>query len=419
MELAEALLHSELSSKVDNVSKEVHWSHYLVQKGIHLQGILSLGLSKRFLILMLNVIMILVAFIMDALEEFKQVSGLVLSIHKSTTFFCDVPDAIKASILNSMPFDEGFLPVRYLGEIKKGKAKVTWDSVCIAKHESGLEMMLAGDSASFSKLDPQSDLLFGTRLTMENLDLLGSIDGLMCVLLRTCFLIGILLDRVPLLLNHIDDVILWRDRDGVLQPFSVACSWDTIRTKANIINCYNVVWFPHCIPRHAIHIWLVLQQKLKTQDRPRQWDAGPSIDLNLLRCPLCDLVPDSHDHLFFEYAFSSQVWSKVRVLYSMDTIPPRLIDVTTSINPISKGKTMVSILSRLVLAATSYYLWLERNGCLFKKKTSSSDQIVDVILSMVRLKLVNLKFKKMSTGLVCYLTNGRFQDTILFMMGVP
>ncbi|GJZ32794.1 hypothetical protein Tco_0578230 [Tanacetum coccineum] len=129
----------------------------------------------------------------------------------------------------------------------------------------------------------------------------------------------------------------------------------------------------------------------------RQWDVSPSIDLNLLRCLLCDLVPDSHDQLFFECAFSSQVWSKVCVLCGMDSIPPWLIDVTTFINPISKGKTAVSILSKLVLAATSYYIWLERNGRLFKKKTSSSDQIVDVIISMVRLKLVTFKFKKMST----------------------
>ncbi|GKE89681.1 hypothetical protein Tco_1567156, partial [Tanacetum coccineum] len=80
-----------------------------------------------------------------------------------------------------------------------------------------------------------------------------------------------------------------------------------------------------------------------------------------------------------------------------DSIPPQLIDVTTFITPISKGKTMVSILSRVVVAATSYYIWLERNRRLFKKKTPSPDQIVKVILSMVRLKLVTFKFKKMST----------------------
>ncbi|GJU30084.1 sodium/hydrogen exchanger 6, partial [Tanacetum coccineum] len=62
------------------------------------------------------------------------------------------------------------------------------------------------------------------------------------------------------------------------------------------------------------------------------------------------------------------------------------------------SKTAVSILSRLVLAATSYYIWLERNGILFKKKILTPDQIVDVIISMVRLKLVTFKFKKMSTG---------------------
>ncbi|GKG05791.1 hypothetical protein Tco_0325877, partial [Tanacetum coccineum] len=61
------------------------------------------------------------------------------------------------------------------------------------------------------------------------------------------------------------------------------------------------------------------------------------------------------------------------------------------------GKMAVSIISRLVLAATSYYIWLERNGRLFKKKTSSLDQIVDVIISMVWLKLVTFMFKKMST----------------------
>ncbi|GJZ73400.1 reverse transcriptase domain, reverse transcriptase zinc-binding domain protein [Tanacetum coccineum] len=116
-----------------------------------------------------------------------------------------------------------------------------------------------------------------------------------------------------------------------------------------------------------------------------------------LKCPLCDLVPDSHDHLFFECSFSSQVWSKVRVLCGMDAIPPHFSDVVAFIVPLSTGKTVISIISRIVVAATSYYIWLERNGRLFKKKTSTPGQIVDVIFSTVRLKLVTFKFKKMST----------------------
>nr|GEY73687.1 hypothetical protein [Tanacetum cinerariifolium] len=53
--------------------------------------------------------------ILESLDEFKLTSGLVPSIHKSTTFFCNVPYHVKLAILNIMPFSEGDLPVKYLG----------------------------------------------------------------------------------------------------------------------------------------------------------------------------------------------------------------------------------------------------------------------------------------------------------------
>ncbi|GKF65606.1 putative reverse transcriptase domain, reverse transcriptase zinc-binding domain protein [Tanacetum coccineum] len=53
--------------------------------------------------------------IMDSLEEFKRVSGLVPSIPKSMSFFCNVLNHVKLKILNIMPFLEGKLPVKYLG----------------------------------------------------------------------------------------------------------------------------------------------------------------------------------------------------------------------------------------------------------------------------------------------------------------
>nr|GEU70750.1 hypothetical protein [Tanacetum cinerariifolium] len=134
--------------------------------------------------------------------------------------------------------------------------------------------------------------------------------------------------HVPLLLDDMEDVILWRDRNGVLWPFLVACAWDTIRSRADIVNWYNVVWFPQCVLYHAIHLWC---------------------------------------------SFSSHMWSKVHVLFEMDVISPRLSDVI--ILAISKGKTVVGILARIMVAATSYYIWLERNERLFKKKILSPGQL--------------------------------------------
>ena len=200
----------------------------------------------------------------------------------------------------------------------------------------------------------------------------------------------------PNLLDDTNDGLVWRDMDGNFKPFSVACAWDSLRTRADMVEWFNIPWFPHCIPRHAIHLWLVIKQKLKTQDRLRPTDVGPNVDLNLLCSPLCDTISDSHPHLFFECLFSMQVWLQVRVLSGMDVVPPLLEDVLMFIMPISKGRSVVSILSRLVLAATTYHLWIERNSRLFKQKKSTVDEVVQVIISTVRLKLVTFKFKKIT-----------------------
>nr|GEX45958.1 putative reverse transcriptase domain-containing protein [Tanacetum cinerariifolium] len=52
--------------------------------------------------------------IMDSLNEFKNVSGLVPSIPKSTAFFCNVLNQVKIGILDIMPFSKGKFPVDYL-----------------------------------------------------------------------------------------------------------------------------------------------------------------------------------------------------------------------------------------------------------------------------------------------------------------
>ncbi|GJV13950.1 putative reverse transcriptase domain-containing protein [Tanacetum coccineum] len=275
------------------------------------------------------------------------------------------------------------------GEIKKGKAKVAWDSVCMPKHEGGLGIRRIEDfnislmathiwsifthreslwvkwvhtykhkGHSFWDVPCRGDASWGWRKLLQ---IRSTIRPFIWHKINNGKSTSIWFDRwtdvCPL-------KYLLSNRDIVRSSFSLKNS-DTIRSRADMVYWYNVVWFSHCIPRHAIHMWLVIQQKLKTQDRLRQWDVGPSIDLNLLKCPLCDLVPDSHDHLFFECSFSSHVWFKVRVLCGMDAIPPHLSDVVAFIVPLSRGKTVVSIISRIVVAATSYYIWLERNGRLF------------------------------------------------------
>ncbi|XP_022014968.1 uncharacterized protein LOC110914488 [Helianthus annuus] len=56
-----------------------------------------------------------VKFLREALDKFSLASGLHPNLAKSTVFFCNILRAIKDQILHIMPFQEGSLPVRYLG----------------------------------------------------------------------------------------------------------------------------------------------------------------------------------------------------------------------------------------------------------------------------------------------------------------
>ncbi|GJU76285.1 hypothetical protein Tco_1273355, partial [Tanacetum coccineum] len=61
--------------------------------------------------------------------------------------------------------------------------------------------------------------------------------------------------------------------------------------------------------------------------------------------------------------------------------------------PISHLRTSVSIIGRLLLAASTYHIWIERNNRIFKQVKRSSDDIRDIIMVTVRLKLLTFRFK--------------------------
>nr|GEU70749.1 hypothetical protein [Tanacetum cinerariifolium] len=109
----------------------------------------------------------------------------------------------------------------------------------------------------------------------------------------------------------VQDKLEWRIRLGLSKPFTVSTVWNSIRPRDVKVNWVDVVWYPNCIPRHAFNLWIVIKRKLKTQDNLWSWEVFSSLASN---CPLCESQPDSHEHLFFECPFSTQVWLHMRDL---------------------------------------------------------------------------------------------------------
>ncbi|GKF21112.1 hypothetical protein Tco_0069750, partial [Tanacetum coccineum] len=90
------------------------------------------------------------------------------------------------------------------------------------------------------------------------------------------------------------------------------------------------------------------------------------------------------------------VWLYVRELAGMELIPPIMHDIISYLQPISKKRMALSILGKLILVASSYFIWLEHNNRVFKQVKKSPEDIRDNIMVTVRLKLLTFRFKDTS-----------------------
>lgn len=75
-------------------------------------------------------------------------------------------------------------------------------------------------------------------------------------------------------------------------------------------------------------------------------------------------------------------------------ISPIWADILDWLLPISKRDNVTSIVGRLVVAATAYFVWQERNNCIHGNGERNPEHITKIIADTVRLKLASIHFKK-------------------------
>ncbi|GKC88783.1 retrovirus-related pol polyprotein from transposon TNT 1-94 [Tanacetum coccineum] len=295
--------------------------------------------------------------IMDSLEEFKNTSGLTPSLPKSTAYFCNVLNYVKLDVLNILPFEEDKLLVKYLGVPLVPSRLVYRDC-----SELGLRRLEA----------------FNKALISSHIWSLLSLKESLWVrpLVR------------PFIWSRIRDGVMtsaWLDNWCSIGPLAEFISNRDIYSvgfRLNAMVCdiivngsrgwpseWNVKYpvlvntaVPHLvpIPWHAINLWLVIKRKLKTQDTLRQWD----------------------------------VWEHLKRFTGLSNMPSDLNSIVDFLIPLANMRSIRSVIAKLVYAASCYFIWQERNFRIFQKKKISKDQVIDIILSTVRLKLLTCRFKK-------------------------
>ncbi|GKE02661.1 hypothetical protein Tco_1390644 [Tanacetum coccineum] len=167
--------------------------------------------------------------IMEALDEFRNASGLTPSLLKSMAYFCNVLNHVKLYILQIIPFEEGQLPVKYLGVPLISTRLIYKDC-----------KELTDRIRSRIRDCKNKSLSAAGRLQLVR-SVIGSMHGDMQ--------------------NDVDDRLEWRDRVGVVKPFSVVAVWDSLKELAGLSNVADSITVIKClsdeplaIPLDEIHI---------------------------------------------------------------------------------------------------------------------------------------------------------------------
>ncbi|GKD88798.1 hypothetical protein Tco_1364305 [Tanacetum coccineum] len=169
----------------------------------------------------------------------------------------------------------------------------------------------------------------------------------------------------------------WLWPDGWLQRFLILKSTCNLSLDSNKDD--KAVW----IDNKNIQVHFSYAKRLQNQPVKDQLDS-PS------------MVFPMHPKMFICNMYSSKIWS--RLMSEVRILIPSYgwKEVVDFMKDIPKMNNIYSILRSLLLTASVYYIWLERNKILFQDEELNWDIILNKNKNIVRTKLSCLKVKKSS-----------------------
>ncbi|KAM0010585.1 putative reverse transcriptase zinc-binding domain-containing protein [Helianthus debilis subsp. tardiflorus] len=196
---------------------------------------------------------------------------------------------------------------------------------------------------------------------------------------------------IPQITAGVEDRFGWKDLEGKIQRFGSWEVWNNLRHRDDKVPWANSVWFTQCIPRHSFHLWLVIKDKLKTQDRLAVREAGGATNLPLMCCPLCNYDRDSRDHLFFQCPYASEVWGLVKNMVDMGNVTNTWSSIMQWMELNTNSRTLEHIVCKIMVAASTYFIWQERNNRLFSPLQRNPGALSKIIIDTVQLRIMGLK----------------------------
>ncbi|KAL0287138.1 UNVERIFIED_CONTAM: hypothetical protein Sradi_7131200 [Sesamum radiatum] len=152
------------------------------------------------------------------------------------------------------------------------------------------------------------------------------------------------------------DQILWIGPRGA---FSSAAAYDVFRPPGPTVDWSSLLVGSFHIPRHRFILWLAIQGRLSTTDKPWLQHLGTG-------CVLCqEGHPESHEHLFFMCSFATRCIQAIRREISLPW-PYHNWSIIRWASARWRGRHVVNAAYRALLSSLVYHLWRERNLRVFQ-----------------------------------------------------
>ncbi|XP_062117273.1 uncharacterized protein LOC133831119 [Humulus lupulus] len=304
-----------------------------------------------------------VQILQDGFQKFSQASGLTANMTKSHIYFGGLKFEEKKSILDCIKIEEGTFPLKYLGVPLRPTKWKAGDCGPIIKK---INLRLHTWSSRHLSFVGRAQLIHSTLL------------GLRCYWMS----IFILPQSVTKEIDRLCKNFLWGERGNRSKLHFT--SWE--QENASYA---NVVWCKLSIPKHRFIMWQSVQGHLLTRDKLLHCHVR--VDSNL--CPLCEIEMETHAHLFFDCDFSQRLMIRVRDWLGAAIWPSKYPEWLNWMEGRPNG--LLQKIAATALAAAIYFIWLNRNSCVFDCIAYIVQRVGHLIKECMKARMLSLARKNL------------------------
>ncbi|KAM6547396.1 hypothetical protein CsatB_019072 [Cannabis sativa] len=123
------------------------------------------------------------------------------------------------------------------------------------------------------------------------------------------------------------------------------------------VTYHKTVWHKLKVSKHRFILWQAINEKLLTRDQLARF-----ITLDSSICPVYEIVPESHLHLFFSCVYSRRVLAEISTWFGGIAWP---ISLSDWLQESARKESVMAVVASAIIAVVVYLIWCNRNRCVF------------------------------------------------------